>query len=585
MKTKPEKKTISDSGLKNEKSDPFSPQSNILQGNDLPKSVRSNGTLKNAVETVDRPVSLTSDELSYVTILTGGLSPTHNRLLEGGLINKGFKCLALDNADKKSSDIGREYGNNGLCNPAYFTTGNLIKYLQQLEEDGMSKAEIIKNYVFLTAGCGDSPCRFGMYESQFKNALKNAGFKGFRVLVVEQAGGMHQDQGNLAIKFDMEFFLMVVNIFNIGDLLNSLAFSIKPYEINEGQTDQVLDESTNYMRQVFIDQPRIKLNPFFKAFWKIIGLKSTARFLQLLGNQLSSKYLVKGLEKVRKDFERIEVDRLRVKPIVKITGEFWATVTQGDGNYKMYQFLDNEGVEIKPEYTATYVDYLLFKNLLKLKNKRPAYKFPFKKVKAPLGTAKQYFKKYLALYIGEKLFLREFNRLRKAIGGTLHQPMNQKLMAEVGHPYYHTMLSGGEGHMEVAKNILYHEKNLAHMVLSVKPFGCMPSTISDGVQVKLTERFKDMIFIPIETSGDGEINAYSRIQMALFDARAKANDEWDKTVDSLSYSIESMKQFIDKNQFLKNPLYKVPHKPELAGIAANFATHVNELMNTSLAGK
>ena len=46
------------------------------------------------------------------------------------------------------------------------------------------------------------------------------------------------------------------------------------------------------------------------------------------------------------------------------------------------------------------------------------------------------------------------------------------------------------------------------MVLSLKPFGCMPSTQSDGAQAAVVSHFKDMIYLPIETSGEGEMNAH-----------------------------------------------------------------------------
>jgi predicted nucleotide-binding protein (sugar kinase/HSP70/actin superfamily) len=36
-------------------------------------------------------------------------------------------------------------------------------------------------------------------------------------------------------------------------------------------------------------------------------------------------------------------------------------------------------------------------------------------------------------------------------------------------------------------------------VLAQKPFGCMPSTQSDGVQSAVINKFKDMILMPIET--------------------------------------------------------------------------------------
>ena len=69
------------------------------------------------------------------------------------------------------------------------------------------------------------------------------------------------------------------------------------------------------------------------------------------------------------------------------------------------------------------------------------------------------------------------------------------------------------------------------MTISVKPFGCMPSSgVSDGVQSLITERYPDAIFLPIETTGDGAINVYSRVQMMLFKAKQAAKKELDEAL-------------------------------------------------------
>ena len=79
------------------------------------------------------------------------------------------------------------------------------------------------------------------------------------------------------------------------------------------------------------------------------------------------------------------------------------------------------------------------------------------------------------------------------------------------------------------------------MVLSLKPFGCMPSSQSDGVQSAVINRFKDMIFLPIETSGEGEINAHSRVQMALGEAKAKARLEFEQALESTGKSLDDIR--------------------------------------------
>jgi len=133
--------------------------------------------------------------------------------------------------------------------------------------------------------------------------------------------------------------------------------------------------------------------------------------------------------------------------------------------------------------------------------------------------------------------------------------------------------------MEVGKNVYYTVNHLCHMVLALKPFGCMPSTQSDGVQSRVVNKFKDMIFLPIETSGEGEVNAHSRVQMALAEAKAKARAEFDGVLKETGRSLDELRDYVDQHPKLKKALYRVPHRNGIAGTAAQFAWHVSDLMN------
>jgi len=42
------------------------------------------------------------------------------------------------------------------------------------------------------------------------------------------------------------------------------------------------------------------------------------------------------LERCRKRIDGIAVDRTKLKPVVKIIGEFWAQTTESSGNYQMF---------------------------------------------------------------------------------------------------------------------------------------------------------------------------------------------------------------------------------------------------------
>jgi hypothetical protein len=87
-----------------------------------------------------------------------------------------------------------------------------------------------------------------------------------------------------------------------------------------------------------------------------------------------------------------------------------------------------------------------------------------------------------------------------------------------------------------------------------------------------------MIFLPIETSGEGEVNAQSRVQMALGEAKAKAKMEFQRSLASTGKSIEEIRAFAENHPQLCRPLYRLPHQHGVTGVAANFVLHVSDLM-------
>src|SRR5207248_4089272 len=199
-----------------------------------------------------------------------------------------------------------------------------------------------------------------------------------------------------------------------------------------------------------------------------------------------------------------------------------------------------------------------------------------------LRHAFRYRSNRLLLGLAEGMLKREYERLRRALGGVAHRLVNQLELQRLGHPYYNTRAEGGEGHMEVAKNIYYTNHELAHMVLSLKPFGCMPSTQSDGAQSAVVAHYKDMIYLPIETSGEGEINAHSRVQMALGEAKVKAKTEYKDVLAKIGKTADELKAYVAEHPEMSLALYKVPKYKGVIGTAANFAIHVAEKMGTTI---
>ncbi|HUA97400.1 MAG TPA: hypothetical protein VMA34_03685 [Terracidiphilus sp.] len=528
-----------------------------------------------------------AEERDRVTILFGGLTWKHEEMIKAVFHGSGYRCENIPTPVVADFQAGKEFGNNGQCNPTYFTVGNLVRYLQDLERQGLSRKEIVDNYVFFTAGsCG--PCRFGMYEAEYRFALTNAGFGDFRVLLFQQTDGIKAASGEPGLQFSVDFGMGMLNALNLGDVVNSLVYQVRPFEVNKGETDRVIREAVTTLTGTLRERKRWTVQDGVPGWalpliQKRKKLETTARVLGKVTHNLYGKEYVDALHACRDRIDAIEVDRLRVKPVIKITGEFWAQTTEGDGNFNMFAFLEKEGAQVVVEPIATWIAYMMYVAKEGAKERfgsQAPYRDPkWYEVKKRAANEFALFKKTAGLSVGSVMWTHFYHRTIRHFGDTLHHLVPQQELAELAHPFYHQLARGGEGFMEVGKNVYYTVNHLCHMVLALKPFGCMPSTQSDAVQSRVVSKYKDMIFLPIETSGEGEVNAHSRVQMALAEAKSKARAEFMSVLTKTGKSQEDLRGYADEHPHVKRALYKVPHRAGVAGTAAQFAWHLSDLMD------
>jgi len=534
----------------------------------------------------ERP--FTAEERNKVTILFGGLTWKHEALIKAVFEGNNYRCEMVPTPNVAAFQLGKEYGNNGQCNPTYFTVGNLVQYLQGLEAKGIPRQQILDNYVFFTAGsCG--PCRFGMYEAEYRFALQNAGFDGFRVLLFQQNDGIKAASGEPGLKFTVDFGIGMLNALNLGDVMNDLIYQIRPYEVKHGESDKAFEEAMAALCEMLSNRTDIgdlldKVPSWMGGLIKKNkDVKNWTCALSKVKDHLYGKQFLDALDACRERLDKVEVDRTKVKPIVKITGEFWAQITEGDGNFHMFEFLEREGAQVLVEPIATWVAYMLHQVQLNSIN-RKAIDAPYRnpawwQLNKVAKNEVKFRSKLAGLVVGEAMWTHFYHRVAKRLGNITHHLVPQEELARLANPFYHQLTRGGEGHLEVGKNVYYTVNHLCHMVLALKPFGCMPSSQSDGVQSAVINKFKDMVFLPIETSGEGEVNAHSRVQMALGEAKAKAKAEFEMALKSTGKRLDDIKSYAAEHPELPRPFYQVPHRPGIAGTAAQFVMHVSDRMN------
>ncbi len=470
------------------------------------------------------PNTFTRKQREHTTVLVCGLTMAHDHFIQAALRGIGYKVAPMDVPSNEALQYGREFGNRGQCNPTYFTVGNLVKHLHDLEAGGMSKEEIIKNHIFVTAGaCG--PCRFGTYVTEYRKALRDSGFEGFRVMLFQQTGGLKQATGEeIGLELNPIFFWGVIRAIFLGDVLNALAYRVRPFEVEAGATNKAVEASKEIIADAF-------------------------------SNGTS---LILAVYKVRKLMGAVKVDRTRVVPKVGIIGEFWAMTTEGDGNYGMQRFLEAEGAEVDIQVVAAWLLYMLWQAQWDTKE-RASLRGTDKNSKFGLEGV-DVRKKIAMLYAVDKGLRVFFKSISHAIGLRGFHLADMDNLADVSHAFYDNNLRGGEGHMEVGKLILNIAKSKVNMTLSIKPFGCMPSSsVSDGVQSMITELYPQGIFLPIETNGDGAVNVYSRVQMQLFKAKQLAKKEVETALDEAGMSMEEVQAYLVKHPHLNHAFHRSPH--------------------------
>lgn len=455
------------------------------------------------------------------------------------LENLGFRAQALPETSLADLETGKELIDTGACCPTLFITGGLINFLRtRVAEEG--RDAVVNGYAFLTVG-GCGPCRFGQYRESYALALESIGLPDFRVLMI--------DQYHLATRGDQEEGLSTTFAFGLGfmwvgyccDLLDDLEYATRPYKVTPGETDRVLQESVELLYEAFRRRPRQRKE------WTTLAWYLTTRYFQRVLRDVYVKWCV------------IEVDRLRVKPKVKITGEMWLHHHEGAGNYRIKRWLEQEGAEVVPSQVVIYPDYLIHCAIQKIKQRRDVV------VGSQLRIA--------AGYAISWLLHHEYESLRRSMGNLPRHLPRQSEFALLAAPFYSYRLEGGEGHMLVGKALHAYLRNLAHMICELSPYACVPNAMSVGAMANVLGKHPALLYAPIEVKGDAEVHALSRCQMILTEAKKSATREFDGMLSRTGLTLARVREYEAAHPEIRRVGTPIPDLGAV-GTAANYVLYV-----------
>ncbi len=325
------------------------------------------------------------------------------------------------------------------------------------------------------------------------------------------------DQGALnggGLELNMPLTLGAVWAALCADVLQSLEYQIRPYEVEKGATQRAVERKRRLSVRGIQEAPAS-------------GQEVDARSLGTL-DELFRQRTARGEKEFRLQSRSTVCN---ADPVVKITGEFYLQTVEGDPNYNIHSWLESEGAEVYPAPIAVWLDYWM--------------RFYVQIFEDYRGIDRLAGAKIAGVKALQRAFRWTYNRLRAALGNIPHELPDQYELRRLAAPYYHHRLSGGEGDMLVGKALWAHLNKKAHMICELSPYACMPNTMSIGAMAGVIGKHPDLLYAPIEVKGDAEVHALSRCQMILTEAKKRAVREYVEAMERTGLTPEDAKKLLD----------------------------------------
>jgi len=394
-------------------------------------------------------------------ILIPMMLPIHFDLLANIFTKYGYNVEVLKTTGKNIVDEGLKNVHNDTCYPALLVIGQLI--------DAIKSGKYDVNKIALMISQTGGGCRASNYIHLLRKALKKNNLEHIPVVSLN-VSSMEKNPGfKLTPSLSADLAVAVC----YGDMLMSLANQTRPYEINKGETENLI---RYYIKE-------------------------------LCENGLSFAKYKKYLRKIAQDFAAIPANRVpKVK--VGIVGEIYVKYAPL-GNNSLENFLYNEDVEV---IVPGLLDFLMFMSDHHAADTRS---FNINKKKGYLSA------------IAESLMKRLQRMQIRAVKGTCFTPQcefEHKKSLIAG--YVGESNKMGEGWLLTAEMLELIDSGVENIICT-QPFGCLPNHIvGKGMIRKIRTEHENANIVAIDYDpGATRVNQENRIRLMLAIAKKRLNKD------------------------------------------------------------
>lgn len=400
------------------------------------------------------------------TMLVGGLGALRDELVVAALAGAALDAVALPSPTDAGLALARALGNHGQCNPGQYPVGSVLEAARRA---GLDAATFAARHVWVVpSSCG--PCRLAAFPLEWRRVLDGAGLGALPFEFVDQHSfipALSSGGGGRTAGLGLVMALVA------GDGLEALGHQLRPWVVAPEDLDALLMDGAR----------------------------------EVSGALRSRQSVLPALHRVAVRAWTLPVRLDRALPRVLLVGEPWTTLTDGDPSYDIARRLARLGAEVEAPLVVDWLSALAWQRsgaVLVPDDERLAARRAVRSVAA-----------------GWRL-------VAKALQLPVRRPSPARLGALAG-PWYPPSIRGGSSFLEVGRALAAAEDHAAHVVVSLKPFGCLPSaSLSDGVLGPLLARAPEgPAFLALETSGDSQASVDSRLELALHGATLRAWGEFE----------------------------------------------------------
>ncbi len=401
------------------------------------------------------------------TLLMPQMLPVHFGMLKKLLECEGYKVDMLTTNHRGIVDEGLKYVHNDTCYPALLVIGQLIDAVKHGGYDPHKVALLITQ-----TGGG---CRASNYIHLLRKALEKADMAYIPVVSVNLSGL----EKNPGFSLSLSFVRRAIYAMMYGDIIVNVSNQVRPYEVTQGTTDQMID----HWSQKLVDSFQ-------------------------LGKGMSRGQMREIFDEICADFASIPVQgdpKIRVGVVGEIYVKFAPL-----GNNNLEQFLLSEGVEpVVPGLT----DFIIFKIYNRVAD---VDLYGGKWIKKAACKA---FMSYVEGCQQDMIAALKKSRRFRAPG--TFQELHQMVQGYLGDGN-----KMGEGWLLTAEMLeLIHSGT--NNIVCTQPFGCLPNHIvGKGMIRKLKDEYPYSNIVAIDYDpGATKINQENRIKLMLANAKGLTHQE------------------------------------------------------------